>query len=303
MSCVVNVAAAQEDRVAFEPRDRVGAAKKVLVVGGGPAGLEAARTLALRGHRVLLREASRRLGGQVALAARAPHRADVGQIVRWLEAEVLKLGVDVECSSPVDADVVAELAPDEVVIATGASPRSDGFQVSTPAQPIPGHDLPHVLDAWRLFGVGAQPTLRGPALVFDDTGTFEAISAADALLAAGLPVTFVSRFEQLGQSLPYPPVTVGAARERLMSGQFDFVGGHYLRRITPDAVEIGVLFTERVRRVPARTVVLASFHEPNRRLANEVADGPWRVHNVGDVLGRSGLMHAIHSAAEVARKL
>ena len=90
--------------------------------------------------------------------------------------------------------------------------------------------------------------------MFDDTGTFEAISVADALLAAGLKVTMVGRNQAIGENVPYPPATVGAARERLMSGDFDFIGGHYLQGITPDEVIIGVPFTERVRRCrPARS--------------------------------------------------
>jgi 2,4-dienoyl-CoA reductase-like NADH-dependent reductase (Old Yellow Enzyme family) len=307
LSCVVNVAAAQESRVSFEPEDRAAVPRKILVVGGGPAGLEAARTLALRGHRVTLHEATRRLGGQVLLAAAAPHRADVGQIVRWQAAELETLGVEVRLESPVDADLIAALPaharPDAVVVATGASPRSDGMQVAQPAEPIPGHDLPHVHHAWSLFGVDRRPTIVGPALVFDDTGNFDAISATDVLLQAGVAVTMVSRFDKLGESLPHPPVTVGAARERLLGGQFDFIGGHYLRRITADAVEIGVLFTDRVRTIPARTVILVGFNEPNRLLADELAARGIEVHLAGDVLGRNGMMTAIHGGAAIGRRL
>ncbi len=303
LSCVVNVATAREDQVSFEPGTKAVRRKDVLVVGGGPAGLETARTLALRGHRVRLHEATQRLGGQVALAARAPHRADVGQITRWLESELETLGVEVQINSPVDVDTVARLGVDEVVIATGTTPREDGFQVAMPAVPIPGHDLPHVCSAWALFGVGRRPALAGPAVVFDDTGGFEAISAADALRAAGLAVTLVSRFEKMGELLPYPPVTVGAARERLMAGDFDFVGGHYLRRITPTEVEIGVLHTSRVRRLPAATVVLVTWNLPNRQLADELTAAGVKIHLVGDVLGQTGMMSAIHGAAELGRRL
>jgi 2,4-dienoyl-CoA reductase-like NADH-dependent reductase (Old Yellow Enzyme family) len=305
ISCVVNVSAAQEARVSFEPQDKVAQPKKLLIVGGGPAGLEAARTAAMRGHKVELHEASRRLGGQVALAAEAPHRADVGTITRWLSDEIDTLGVDVHLNSMVDADMVAEIAPDEVIIATGTTPRYDGFQVSTPSVPIPGWDLPHVHNSWELFGVGGKVDIEGPAVVFDDTGTFEAISVADVLLKAGVHVTMVSRLEQLGQNVPFPPVTVGAARERLMSGDFDFIGGHYLRKVTPDEVEIGVLFTDRVRRIPAKTVVLVSFNEPNRELANELTArfSNVKVHMVGDVKGRNSMMTAIHEAAALARAI
>lgn len=303
LSCVVNVAAAQESRVSFEPEGRAAAPKRVLVVGGGPAGLEAARTLAMRGHHVTLCEATARLGGQVRLAASAPHRADVGQIVQWLESELEVLGVDVRTNTAVDAAFVREFAPAAVVLASGVTPRDDGLQIAQPAAPIPGGGLPHVHGAWALFGVGRPPSLVGPALVFDDTGTFEAISAADVLLAAGIPVTFVSRFDKLGENLPHPPVTVGAARERLYGSDFEFIGGHYLRSITPEQVEIGVLFTERVRRIPARTVVVAGFNQPNRALADELAESGVPVHLVGDVVGRGDMMSAIHGAARIARAL
>jgi 2,4-dienoyl-CoA reductase-like NADH-dependent reductase (Old Yellow Enzyme family) len=303
LSCVVNIAAAQEKRVSFEPDDRVAEAKKILIVGGGPAGLEAARTAAIRGHKVELHEASKRLGGQVALAASAPHRADLGTITHYLAEEIESLGVDVHLNSIIDADAVADISPDEIIVATGVTPREDGFQISTPAQPIPGHNLPHVHNSWSLLGVGPKPTLTGPAVIFDDTGTFEAISAADMLLQAGVPVTLVSRTEQMAQNVPYPPVTVGAARERLMSGDFDFIGGHYLREIRQGEVEIGVLFTDRVRKLVANTVILVTFNEPNRDLPQALARTNRPTHLVGDVRGRNSMMSAIHEAAALARAI
>ena len=304
ISCVVNHSAARENVRSFEPGDRVESAKNILVVGGGPAGLEFARTAALRGHHVELFEALPRLGGQVALAASAPHRADVGEITKWLGREIDRLGVKVNLSTPVDASIVAESNPDEVVIATGSTPRSDGFQLLTPAVPIPGFDGPHVHTSWALFGVGRAPAaLDGPALIYDDTGSFEAISAADVLLRAGAKVTLVSRFDGIGSALPYPPVTVGAARERLYAGDFDFIGGHYIRGITEDAVELGVQYTTRTRSVDARLVVLVGFNEPNRDLAQELNAESVAHHLIGDVRGRNSLMSAIHAGASLGRTI
>ncbi len=304
LSCVVNVAAAEETTVTFEPSPAE-VHKRVLVAGGGPGGLEAARTAALRGHEVHLYEATRRLGGQVAIAASAPHRSDVGAITEWLTSEIERLGVTIRLASMVEPDLVAELSPDEVIIATGSSPRRDGFQLATPIAPVPGFDLPHVFTSWDVFGFGGRARLEDPAVVFDDTGTFEAISVADALLAAGLKVTMVARSQAIGENLPYPPATVGAARERLMSGDFDFIGGHYLQGITPDEVVIGVPFTERVRAVPARTVVIVTYNHPNREPAEYLGyePGPWNVHLVGDVTGTNGIRPAIHQAAAVARAI
>jgi len=305
LGCVVNVAAAQEQKVSFEPEGPAPVAKRVLVVGGGPAGLEAARTAALRGHEVHLHEATRNLGGQVAIAATAPHRSDIGAITEWLAGEIERLGVTITLNSMVDPDVVAEIAPDEVVIATGSAPRRDGFQLATPIAPIVGHDLDHVYTSWDVFGFGGRARIVGPAVVFDDTGTFEAISVADALLQAGVSVTLIGRHDGIGATLPYPPATVEAARERLWSGDFDFIGGHYLQGITPDEVIIGVPFTERVRSVPAATVVLVGFNHPNRELPEclDEMDGPWTTHLIGDVTGTNGILPAIHQAAAVARAI
>jgi hypothetical protein len=303
MSCVVNVAASAETSVSFEPAGPAPVKKKVLVVGGGPAGLEAARTAALRGHDVVLHEATRHLGGQVAIAARAPHRADMGAITSWLAGELERLGVTVRLGSMVDPDVVADERPDEVVVATGGTPRRDGFQLATPVSPVPGHDLPHVFTSWDLFGFGGRAEILDPCVVFDDTGTFEAISVADVLLAAGARVTMVGRLDSIGATLAYPPATVGAAKERLMSGPFDFIGGHCLEAITPDEVAIAVPFTERHRVLPARTVVLVTHNRPNRDLVEHLDPQAHGVHLVGDVQGTNSLMAAIHAAAAVSRAL
>lgn len=303
LSCVVNVAAAQETTVSFDPPGPAPVRKRVLVVGGGPAGLEAARTAALRGHEVHLVEATRHLGGQVAIAATAPHRSDIGAITEWLTGEVERLGVHIRLSTMADPDLVAELAPDEVILATGTTPRRDGFQLTTPVHAVAGHDLPHVYTSWDVFGFGGRANLVGPALVYDDTGTFEAISVADALLEAGLAVTMVGRLDAIGATLPYPPATVAAAKERLMSGAFDFIGGHHLREIRPGSVDIGVAFTDRLRTVEASTVVIVTYGHPNRELGEILAaeSGPWQVRHVGDVTGTNGLLPAIHQAAAAAR--
>ena len=144
LSCVVNVAAGQEATVTQEPEVPAEEPKRVVVVGGGPAGMEAARTAAIRGHHVQIHEATPRLGGQVNIAASAPKRGDVGAITHWLAEELKRLQVDVRLNSLVDLDTVMEADADVVVLATGASPRADGFQVATPAVTLPATTSPRL---------------------------------------------------------------------------------------------------------------------------------------------------------------
>ena len=307
LGCVVNVAAAQETEVSFEPEGISRTPEKILVVGGGPAGLEAARTAAIRGHDVHLHEATKQLGGQVAIAASAPHRSDLGAITSWLAAEMERLEINVTMNSLVDPEVIASLNPDRIIVATGSTPRKDGFQLTTPISPLTGFDQKHVYTSWDVFGYGGRANFDSPAIVFDDTGTFEAISVADKLLEQGIKVTMVSRYESLGASLPYPPATVDAAKERLMSQDFDFIGGHYMQAITEDEVLIGVPFTERIRALRANMVVLVTYNHPNRDLAeyilkeNSHLEG--KVHLVGDVSGTNGVQAAIHQAANLTRSI
>ncbi len=316
MRCVVNTAAGRETSIPFEPTDRVAEPKLVLVAGGGPAGLEAARTAALRGHEVILHEMTGQLGGQVRMAASAPHRTDLGAITAFLADELDRLGVTVRLRSPVDPDVVVEVDPDELIVATGTTPRR-GFQISAPSRPIPGADLPHVFTSWEVLGFGGRATVGSKAVVYDDTGTFEAISVSDALMAAGVEVTFLSRHERLGAAIMYPAATVEASRERLFAGPFSFVPAVVLREITPvDEKGRGVvvardLGTDRERSFEADTVVVVSYHHCNRELADHWdTDGSNRqpcprfnLHLVGDVNGTNSIMAAIHAGAQVGREI
>ena len=122
-----------------------------------------------------------------------------------------------------------------------------------------------------------------------------------------MQVTLVSRYESLGASLPYPPATVEAAKERLMSQNFDFIGGHYIQAITQDEVMIGVPFTERKRRLQANTVALVTYNHPNRELGdyltNQSLQSNQAIHTIGDASGTNGIQAAIHQAANLIRSL
>jgi 2,4-dienoyl-CoA reductase-like NADH-dependent reductase (Old Yellow Enzyme family) len=303
LECVVNVAAGHEATVPFEAPALPDVGKRVLVVGGGPAGLEAARTAALRGHQVELYEMTGELGGQVRMAVSLPHRADLAAITRWLADELQRLGVAVYRRVTVDPDLVVEAGPDVVIIATGSTPRTDGFQLSAPTIPVPGAELPHVFTSWDVLGRGGRADVGRRAVVFDDTGTFEAIAVADALMGRGAMVTLLSRLEQVGAAIPFPPGTVEASRERLFAGGIEFVPFVALREITSGHVVTRGLGHGRERTFDADTVVLVSFHHPNRELADELVARCLDVRMVGDVNGYGNIRAAIHEAAAVARSI
>ena len=151
MGCAVNPAAGVESLLDERTMTRSGAPKKVLIVGGGPAGMEAARVAALRGHRVILAEAGPRLGGTILAARRAPRMQAIGDFTDWLEREVLRLGVEVRTGSYVEPEDVLAERPDVLLVATGAISRGDGIQAARPGLPPEGCGLPHVTDAADLL--------------------------------------------------------------------------------------------------------------------------------------------------------
>jgi 2,4-dienoyl-CoA reductase-like NADH-dependent reductase (Old Yellow Enzyme family) len=189
--CIQNPATGREAAIPHEVPRTTGQPRRVVVVGGGPAGLEAARVSAERGHSVVLFEAAGELGGQVRLAARAtPRRADLIGITDWLAAECRILGVDVRCDTVVDGPELVALDPDVVVVATGGRPRLPELRE--------GDEL--VVTAWDIIGGDVTPS-RGEVLVYDDHGSDEALSTVERLAAAGHSVEVMTPDRLVGQEV------------------------------------------------------------------------------------------------------
>jgi 2,4-dienoyl-CoA reductase-like NADH-dependent reductase (Old Yellow Enzyme family)/thioredoxin reductase len=183
-------------------------ARKVVVVGAGPAGLEAARVSAERGHEVIVLEAAAHPGGQLLLARHASWRKDITGLVDWRVAELETLGVEVRYNTFAEPEDVRALSPDVVIIATGGVPNPGWFE---------GAEL--ATSAWDV--IGGEAAQGHDVLVYDGTGRHSAMTAAEKLARDGHNVTFVTVDDTVAEEQGYAE-RVGWKREMYKLG-FDVV--------------------------------------------------------------------------------
>jgi 2,4-dienoyl-CoA reductase (NADPH2) len=169
--------------------------KRVVVVGAGPAGMEAALIAAERGHDVVVLERSDRVGGQVWAAAAAPLRRKFGEVASFYERQARKGLFDVRLNVDADADAVLALKPDAVVVATGSVPRPASVPVEGQEAPRPATT---VLEA---LGLPESATSSGRAVIIDREGQMRAFVVADLLNDRGMDVEFLSPFFEVGTAL------------------------------------------------------------------------------------------------------
>lgn len=177
--CLHNVATGREASIPQAIARSANGPKRVVVVGAGPGGLEAARVSASRGHRVTLFEAGNEPGGQIVLASKATWRRDLLGIARWLAQEMDRLGVDVRLNALADRDDVTRERPDVVIIATGGLPHVGHFA---------GGELANTI--WDVLA--GQCEAAGEVLVFDESGGHAPLSCAEFLAAKGSRVELVT---------------------------------------------------------------------------------------------------------------
>ncbi|OLP58816.1 N-methylproline demethylase [Xaviernesmea oryzae] len=178
--CIHNAATGREATIPHIIRPTDGPRRKALVIGAGPAGLEAARVLAERGHQVEVLEASGEAGGQVRLAARNPRRRELIGIIDWRLSELARLGVPIEYNVFAEEEDVRARAPDVVVIATGGIAHTPPLTA--------GEEL--VVSSWDILAGTVKP--EGPVLLYDDHGGHGGMSAAEMIAKAGVELEVVS---------------------------------------------------------------------------------------------------------------
>ena len=174
--CVQNAATNREQFMPHNVRKNTSIKRKIVVVGGGPAGLEAARVSAERGHNVVLFERQQKLGGQILLAAKAPKRDQMAGIVRWFDMELKRLAVDVRLQTTADVAMIVAEKPDIIIIATGGH---NNLSENAKWRAEEGF----AIDAWRVLN--GEVELKKNVLVFDGISSTAGVGVADYIAQRG----------------------------------------------------------------------------------------------------------------------
>ena len=299
ISCLINPSAGREwewggDR--FTPAETP---RSVLVVGAGPAGLEAARAAAERGHNVEIVEASGQIGGQFRLAGMQPRRAQILDLMNWYERQFTKLGVTLRLNTFLDADEIAAHPADTIILATGSLPDETGFQRWLPHLPaLPGIEIPGV---WSPEAVMRREARLGDAVVvYDEGSNWRGVGTAWALAERGHQVTIVTPEAFVGKEISRTAAD-GAARRALARLGARFLTEHCLTGWHGNGVTVRDLLTGAEETLSASGLVMATTNR---------AFDPWpevfagkATHRIGDCAAPRLAAYAFHEGRKIALSL
>ena len=236
--------------------------KKVLVVGGGPAGLECARTLGERGYQVILVESRKELGGRVILESMLPGVSEWRRVIDWRLTQIDKMeNVSVYPGSPMTAEDILEVGFGHVILATGAKWRSDGIGRSL-WQAIPGNKLPHVFTPDNIMN-GIYPD--GRVVIFDDDHYYMGSLLAEFLDQFGCPVSIVTTAPLISYWSQFT-LEQEHIQRRLMNMGVNLHPQHHLQAIYEDTVRLSHAVTGAEVNLTADAVVLVTDRLPNDTL-------------------------------------
>ena len=289
ISCIQNPVSGRELQFGTLPPARV--RRKVMVVGGGPAGMKAAAIAAQRGHAVTLFEAGKRLGGQALLAQLLPGRAEFGGLVSNLARELSMADVPIRLGTVVDRELVRREQPDVVVVATGALPYRPDFEHD---------DALQIVDAWQVLTGAAEP--GSSVVVIDWRADWIGIGIAERLAQSGRSVRLAVSGVAAGESLPlYVRDAAVASLHRLGVTVMPYMrlygadsNSVYLQHITSgEAVVIEAV----------DSIVLCTGHAPVTDLADAIEDLSVEVRVIGDAASARTAEEAVYEGLRAAAEI
>jgi dimethylamine/trimethylamine dehydrogenase len=298
--CTQNPTLGEEWRRGWHP-ERIPAKRSdrsVLIVGGGPAGLEAAVALGKRGYPVTLAEARTELGGRVSRESALPGLAEWARVRDWRVSELAKLpNVEVFLDSTLDAEQILEFGADRVALATGANWRRDGTG-RWHEEPIEGWQAPHVLTPDDVMA-GARP--MGSVLIFDDDHYFMGGVLAEKFRREGLEVTLVTTASQVS-AWTHNTDEVGRIRTQMLELGVRLELGMALASIGVDASQLVCAYTGRTREIESASVVLVTSRAPADELYRELEERI-EISRIGDCLAPATIAHAVYAGHRYAREM
>jgi pyruvate/2-oxoglutarate dehydrogenase complex dihydrolipoamide dehydrogenase (E3) component len=289
IGCTVNASVGREEEMEIRP---AAVRKRVLIAGGGPAGMEAARVADLRGHHVTLYERGAELGGHIAIIARDPNLEERAELVRYLEHELRKSRVEVKLGIEVTPELIAEMKPEAVVVATGSVPY---------IPQLPGIDSPNVVTNWQV--------LRGEVHVGDNILVVGGLnddlgppSIAELLADQGKKVEVLSETMMVGYGLE--PGTLHVLTRHLLEKGVILSPLTGLKSISGRSIEVSNTFTKEKRNIDGvDTVVLAAGMRANDRLYRELKCRMKEVYAIGDCLAPRRTINAVLEGSRVGRMI
>jgi 2,4-dienoyl-CoA reductase-like NADH-dependent reductase (Old Yellow Enzyme family)/thioredoxin reductase len=288
ITCAVNASAAREAEMELVPAAEP---KTVVVVGAGPAGMEAARVARMRGHLTYLCDSARELGGTPRRLAVDPNRRNLRDHAAYFETELKKLGVNLMLGNLVGAEDLISFAPDALVIATG------GLAVRPQ---VPGISAPHVVTALDVLSGEAAVGPRAIVVAGLDNH-IGAATTAELLVDRGVDVEYLSEHVDFAHGAE--DATRFSLLHRLMNKGITVSMCHRLVSVGIRSAAVEQTFTGELRVLEDVTVVLACGLVPNDALVREVAGAIAETHVIGDALAPRRIMHATVEGARVGRLL
>ena len=281
---------------------------QILVVGAGPAGLEAARALGQRGYRVMLAEAMRELGGRVTREAMLPGLVEWVRVRDYRLQQIEKMtNVEVFRESELSADDVVSTGVDHVVIATGATWRADGFGRS---HPYPFDSLDANANILTPDDIMAGQIPQGPTLVYDDDSFYMGGLVAEKICLAGQPVTLVTPEDVVSAWCDYTSERF-YVQKRLLDLGVVLQTGHQLLSYDAQNVRIVSAYTDQEQSIRADTLVMVTARQPNdalyqtlnERFQHELPPDVPTLHRIGDCEAPAIIAAAVYAGHRYAREL